>query len=113
MKPKLKEKEKAALEEFTTQVREIAGKNLVRILLYGSKARGDSHKDSDIDVAIIVRRLSSEIKDLVIRTSCEVNARYDYEVFIMPHLLPIEAFSSGKWLILPLIKNIKREGTLL
>jgi predicted nucleotidyltransferase len=37
-----------------------------RLVLYGSRARGDYDRDSDIDVAIIVEGLSRELKDRIL-----------------------------------------------
>jgi len=46
-------------------VRFLEGRNF-RLVLYGSRARGDYDEDSDIDVAIIVEGLSRDLKDRVL-----------------------------------------------
>lgn len=43
------------------EIRNIAGDSLVKMILYGSRARGDYDKESDIDIAIIVRGLTREL----------------------------------------------------
>ena len=40
--------------EFSAELRKILGENLPKIILYGSYARGDYHKSSDVDVMILV-----------------------------------------------------------
>ena len=42
------------LEEFQTAVRKQYANAVKDIVIYGSKARGDWHKDSDIDVLLIL-----------------------------------------------------------
>lgn len=51
-----KEKARKLVEEYAKLV--IQAMNVNKIILYGSYARGDYRKDSDIDVAVIVPRSS-------------------------------------------------------
>jgi len=50
---KLNEKEAEVLEEFKRRVQERFPKELVNMLVFGSKARGDATQESDIDVIVI------------------------------------------------------------
>lgn len=46
--------EKVWLEEYRTAIRTRHPDVVARLLIYGSKARGDAHADSDIDVLLVV-----------------------------------------------------------
>lgn len=46
--------ENALLAEFSERVRSLAGTRLGRIVVFGSRARGGSRADSDLDVAVFV-----------------------------------------------------------
>ena len=46
--------ENALLAEFSDRVRSLAGARLERIVVFGSRARGGSRADSDLDVAVFV-----------------------------------------------------------
>ena len=46
--------EKTALSQFVTQVKTKLGKENLQLFLFGSKARGDFDKESDLDLLIIV-----------------------------------------------------------
>lgn len=51
---------KELLEKLLNELRRICGDNLISLALYGSVARGDFHKDSDIDLLIICEKLPKE-----------------------------------------------------
>ena len=57
---------KEKVRELVEQYAKIVRNNMLvnKIVLYGSYARGDNRKDSDIDVAVIVPR-SSIYKDIL------------------------------------------------
>lgn len=61
------------LDRFTRNLRQRFGDNLVLVKLYGSKARGDWHDESDIDIFIVVedktRRIERIIRDFAVRIS--------------------------------------------
>ena len=49
---------------------------LARFVLYGSRARGDYDRGSDIDVAIIIRGSSREDRDRILREVASVEFEY-------------------------------------
>jgi predicted nucleotidyltransferase len=49
------------LIDLKKRLQEIAGDRIVRMVLYGSRARGDYSEGSDTDIAVIVRGLSTLI----------------------------------------------------
>ncbi len=54
----------------------LLGDRLARLVLFGSRARGDYDRDSDIDVAIIVRGSSREDRDRILREVASVEFEY-------------------------------------
>ena len=48
-------KEEAILTRFRTAVGDIYGDRLERVVLYGSRARGDQRPDSDYDLAVFIK----------------------------------------------------------
>ena len=74
----LDDTQRRALRELARRVRATLGEDLDRIVLYGSRARGDAGPDSDIDVLIITgtepapacrSRLSAIAADLQVETA--------------------------------------------
>jgi predicted nucleotidyltransferase len=65
------------------------------IILFGSQVRGNAHKDSDIDVAIILDRFDDS-KGNFLEVSTElVTMRRDIDLRIEPHLLEADIDRSG------------------
>ena len=48
--------------QFSQQMRRIFGVHLSKVIVYGSYARGDYQKNSDVDVMILVDLTEEEIK---------------------------------------------------
>ena len=59
---KLSADEQTWLDEYRQALNERHAGVVVRMVIYGSKARGDAHADSDPDVLIIVRNDSGALK---------------------------------------------------
>ena len=106
-------KERRALMDFKTKLEERLGVQIKEIRLFGSKARGDWHKGSDIDILIILSRLAdkNQAKDIVyslVLSICEKFGLY----------LSVKVFSEGEfgyYKSIPtlFVKNIMRESILL
>ena len=64
------------LIDLKKRLQEIAGNRIVRMVLYGSRARGDYSEGSDTDIAIIVRGLTREMKDTMLNRVADVEIEY-------------------------------------
>lgn len=49
--------ERVILKRFADQAKEILQGNLVSLVLFGSRARGEAHADSDVDLLLVVKDL--------------------------------------------------------
>ena len=52
------------IQKFARDVKEILGEALVKVLLYGSYARGDNVEGSDIDIMILTTLDDEEIENI-------------------------------------------------
>ena len=72
----LKDNERKALQELKEKLlRKYPG---VEIILYGSKARGDFDKESDIDLLILVKStVNSRLEEEITHISFDIELNYD------------------------------------
>lgn len=109
--PKLSKKEGLALQDFKNRLIERLGDNFLFIKLYGSRARGDSHKHSDIDIVVVLKKLDNEIDDIVIDTSTEILYEYDVDLkFLTFSQERYERCKREQW---PFFINVEQDGILI
>ena len=68
--------EERALKELTNSLKNLLGEQLVKLALFGSRARGDYDKESDIDIAIIVRGLTRELKNQIFNMVADIEFKH-------------------------------------
>ncbi len=98
------------LRQITEAYHLVYGEDIVKILLYGSYARGDGQPDSDIDIVAIVhgeRRFLQEQLKKVWDISSELEL--EYGTIVSPTVIPLEEFEKYKD-DLPYYRNIQKEG---
>ncbi len=95
------------LDELKLRLREFYGERLVKLVLFGSRARGDNEPDSDIDVLVVLDIPGKELNDLAYPTEIveEILDRYNQLVSIVE--VDIGRFGTLKS---PLMINVRREG---
>jgi predicted nucleotidyltransferase len=84
---------------------------LVRIVLYGSVARGVQTEESDIDIVLLIHgTLDDELEDKLSEFIVDMNLKYD-KVF---SVIDINYEQFKKWeKVLPFYQNVNREGIVL
>ncbi len=69
--------EREAVLEFTGLLRERFGSMIRGIVLFGSKISGKSGEESDIDILIVLKELSWEIKKTISGLAAEENLKHN------------------------------------
>lgn len=94
------------LVRFRGALQEIYGSRLDRIVLFGSRARGDARPDSDYDVAIFLKDFHDRWSEMDRLVPVVADILYDQGAFI--HALPYRAGVEVERT--PLMGEIRREG---
>jgi predicted nucleotidyltransferase len=87
----------------------VAAVPVERIVLFGSKARGDDDEESDIDLLVITSRPldQAESREVV---GCLQPVQAAHRVIFSPLRVSVEEWDHGVYQVLPIRKEIDREG---
>ena len=98
------------IKEMVTCYRSVYGKDIVEIVLYGSYARGDYSRESDIDLVAVVQGSRLELQKklkTVWDTSAEIGLKND--IVVSPTVIPYDEYVKYKE-TLPYYRSIAEEG---
>lgn len=96
------------LQEVKKDIFSILKDSIKQLKLFGSYARGDYDGESDIDVFLVYENSNlKNIDDLISEISIEFQLKYG--IMINIYDMSISYYNKHKN-VLPLIKNIEREG---
>jgi len=103
----LKPHERQAIQAAAAVLRE--NLPVSQVILFGSKARGDDHEDSDIDLLLLTEhRLSWEERCDAVELLSPLQLQYD--VFFSPVDIPVDDWFHGVYQVMPLRDEIERDG---
>lgn len=101
------------LKKYHNAMETIFGNKLERVVLYGSYARGDYNKDSDIDIMILADIEPEKVweyADKVDNITYDINLNYGLD--IMPTVQSLIVYK--KWQkVHPFYLNIEKEGVTI
>ncbi|OGT99604.1 MAG: hypothetical protein A2X80_00770 [Geobacteraceae bacterium GWB2_52_12] len=104
---RLPKKIELVLAETKARLSALYPHRLKDVILFGSYARGDYTKGSDIDLLLLLDRVvdSGVERDLFFSAICDLSLKYDTVVSVIP--MDYETYRSKKT---PLILNARKEG---
>lgn len=105
---KLNEIEERALKEFKETLVKRFGGEVRTIRLFGSKARGDFRKESDMDILVLMKEIALDEKDWIIDASFDLLLKYN--VLISPIVIAEERYQNLLRLQTAFIRNVMKEG---
>lgn len=98
---------------FSQEVKRILGKDLKKVIVYGSYARGDFDEDSDVDIMVLTSREEEMIRPVEYEL---YDVAFD---FLMKYGIDISIIVKNEehfkyWLgALPFYDNVQKEGVVI
>ncbi len=107
MARRIPKKIETLLEETHDELCKIYAKRLRAIILYGSYARGDYSRGSDVDLLLLLDDVQDVLAERALCSSAisRISLKYDTVVSALP--MDNHSYATGKT---PLILNVRREG---
>ncbi|MBV9528798.1 nucleotidyltransferase domain-containing protein [Sphingomonas sp.] len=94
------------LTRFRATVAEIYGDRLERMVLFGSRARGEAKPDSDYDIAVFLREMPDRAAELTRIADLETEILFDTGAVINALPFPAGAYREGTGFM----SELRRDG---
>lgn len=100
--------ERQAVARFCEELERALPGRVQRLILYGSKARGDAHPESDVDLLVVVDSRTREVEDTIV----DLTARLHREDGVYLEVLDMTPADLAAQCALgtPFIRNVADEG---
>ena len=103
--PKIEEK---VIEDFSKQIYRELGGDVVSVLLFGSKARGDYKKNSDTDILVVLKNPSEDQINYIYGVVMDLVGKY--KIYLSVKIFSEKEFEHYKNIQTIFINNVLRDG---
>lgn len=89
------------------------GDRLLRVSLFGSRARGEARPRSDFDLMIVLRRASGKERDVVHGLATQIELEHEYGIDLSTKITDEERFYRLRRSALPFWRHFARDEKVL
>ena len=101
------------VNKFVTEVSNLIGNRLKKVILYGSYARGDYNVNSDLDIMILTDFTEEELVEYRMKIrdiACDIELEND--IVISPVVRNLEKYNE-RINVIPFYTNVQKEGVVI
>jgi len=99
----------AALGDLHRRFEGIYGERLARLILYGSRARGDASPDADLDILVLLHGSVDPYEEIERCGEMTAEVSLDLGIVVSCVFMSEEEFNQRQG---PFIRNVRREGVV-
>ena len=100
--------EKQIIYKFRNQLKNALGQNLISVQLFGSKARGDWQKKSDIDILVLVKEKKPQLKNKIYEIA--FNLLLERNIYLSVKIFDLKEFQKLNKIPTVFMQAIKNEA---
>lgn len=107
---RLNKVEKKAVIEFKDRLLDTFNGRIMLVKLYGSRARGERHWQSDVDILVVVKKRTKKFDEKLIDIEMELDEKYNYKSHISATPMSLAEY---KWMLKrqwPFIVTVEEDG---
>lgn len=109
LKTSLNYSEMQALQSFVSQLQQAYPQQICQVSLFGSKSRGDSNIDSDVDILVLIHKEDRNLRRGIIDIASALSLEYD--VLLSPRVIGEQRWKARQGF--SLYRNIARDAQVL
>jgi predicted nucleotidyltransferase len=99
-----------AAQLFKEKVLHQVGPRIEKLVVFGSRARGDERADSDLDILILVDRRDLQLDRQIIDAACDVEIEMGFPFQVAPRIMSSQHYLDLLGRELKLARDIEAEG---
>lgn len=104
---RLSEQDRRAVEQFRDELRRRYGERIKDLRLYGSKARGDDHDESDIDVLVLIEGRDGAMVDVITEMAHHISG------WLSPYIAAFDDYHSPSSRVTGYYQELRKESVRL
>ncbi len=101
------------LNQLRDKLHQALGNDLLSLILYGSYARDEAHFDSDVDLLLVLRRLTPELDERVSEIAYRVMWDADFAYIFSLNVIDQAHQDLWKRENASFLRNVERDGKVL
>ena len=103
--------ERTAIKRYIDQIRFQFPNRILAVTLFGSKARGDSNAESDIDLLVVVDTETHEFRSKLWQIASDVSLKHN--VVLSPRVIEQARWNKISDMRVPLSQAVESDGVVL
>jgi predicted nucleotidyltransferase len=104
----MKKKQNKAIQEYTKLLKQLYSPVILKAVVFGSVVRGDTNKDSDVDILIVISDKYGKLKEEICMSAYEIALKNN--VVFSPIVMDESTYEWYRINKDPFYKNIHRDG---